>query len=265
MAKSKDPTLFGVFFAAFISVLIGLSLAIYTLATREPVAINKPLKPEEIKKHTVYFKQPEEKGRSTWRQAHDWFQTGTKSGVLSLTEQDLNQWSRATLVTPGAKPAVVATPTAEATPPEKDKKDKKTKHKGPKPNKGPPTMIPEGVSFATMDVFLQDTTFKLDAEKDLLTIGSRLYVPPLYLLKGEEITLQAQITGSFVKKDKQIQFMPQTMFIGSCPVPEAVVPFLYDFLLSRAGKYKEFTDLEPTWKKLNNAVVEKSTLQLSVN
>ncbi len=81
--------------AAILSVILGLFLGVLNLAM-VPVSEVKEMPPdEELKPHTVYFVQGQERGGNSYR-AKEAALLQAQPGTIILNEEELNSWSRNT-------------------------------------------------------------------------------------------------------------------------------------------------------------------------
>jgi len=77
----------------------------------------------------------------------------------------------------------------------------------------------------------------------------------------QDVTVQA--TGTFKKEGDQFAFVPETVYLGSCPLH--MLPSASQLLLSTiAAKQKIPDEMRAAWAKLNNVTLEGSTLRLAV-
>jgi hypothetical protein len=76
-----------------------------------------------------------------------------------------------------------------------------------------------------------------------------------------DTSVMVQTTGGFEKKGDTFSFVPQTFFVGSCPLHR--LPFVQDLVLKRFFPTQSIPeDLASAWKKLADVKIEDRTLKL---
>lgn len=243
MAKPKtdEATLPGVVLTGVFGVTIGLFLAVYTLVTRPVVLLDKmPDKQEEMDPHTLYWLKPADRGRPAWRDAREELLARSR-GTITLSESDLNQWARNKL-NPRGPDVPVPAPDAEG---------------------NIKMAAPEGTTITTWKFFPQNAQFKLD--KNHLFIASDIFLPPIKLMKGRDVTMMAQTKGKFTKSEGGIVFQPTSLFIGHCAVPKELQGTVLNILMKGFSTLKEPEELSQAWAQVSEVKIEDSQLLLTIN
>lgn len=104
MSNQKEPTgprLSSVIIIGLLTFGIGKMLALASLISQPVTVITKALDPESIIPGTVYYQKGSSSGRTVWRAKEEAWKDGTVN-VLSVSEAELNQWSRDRLKVPSA-------------------------------------------------------------------------------------------------------------------------------------------------------------------
>jgi hypothetical protein len=96
MSNQKEPTgprLSSVIIIGFLIFGIGKLLGLASLISQPVTVTTKALDPESIIPGVVYYQKGSSSGRTVWRAKEEAWKDGTVN-VLSLSETELNQWSR---------------------------------------------------------------------------------------------------------------------------------------------------------------------------
>ena len=249
--KKLDKALYGpsvteVALGAFLGLIAGVLVACVYLVFK-PVAQVKAL-PKEPLRSVVYFIPGEEsnaKGKN-WQAKQKQFLAGTSVVVV---EDELNAWAAsAAAPAPAAKPGAPKPKT-----PEKPKPAAKASEK-PKPadDKAEDSKpAPEG--------FIIPYAPNFKVVEDKLQIGVKCTLN-WYGLTYDTIVLA---TGSFGKSGDQVVFVPEKVYLGSCPVH--LLPAVSGLLMSQIiAKEKVPDEIRTAWTKLTAATIEGGTVKLTV-
>lgn len=90
------PGLAPAIFLGILTFLIGVILGTASMISQEVAILTKSAKLEDLEPGTVYFIRGDRLGRSPWEAKEEAWKAGTVS-VLTVTEQELNQWSAQSL------------------------------------------------------------------------------------------------------------------------------------------------------------------------
>jgi hypothetical protein len=72
-----------------------------------------------------------------------------------------------------------------------------------------------------------------------------------------------QATGSFLRRGDTFAFVPQTMYVGSCPVER--IPRAVDWVLSKVYAVQPIpADIAASWARLTDVTIEGRTLRLTM-
>lgn len=93
------PGLAPALFLGLLSLLLGAVLGVASMVSQPVTILTKQADLETLAPGTVYFIRGDRLGRSAWEAKEEAWSARTV-GVLTLTEQDLNQWSRERLKAP---------------------------------------------------------------------------------------------------------------------------------------------------------------------
>jgi hypothetical protein len=218
-------------FGAILGLIVGVVAACVYLVFK-PVLTVKEM-PKEPVRGVVYFLPGVEgsaKSRN-WQAKYKQFTAGT-AGSIDLVEEELNAWAGTLAI-----PEVAAAPTpAPAKPGAKEEAKKPV---------GDGIFNPERPNFHIVDGKLQ--------------IGLKC-VLNWYGLTTE---VMVKATGNFTKTGDELVFIPDTIYLGSCPLhllPALGTPFAAH-LISRE---KIPDEVRAGWAKLSHVTLEGNTLKLVV-
>jgi hypothetical protein len=227
------PSLMEVILGVILGLLAGVVAACVFLVFKPVKTV--PLLPKEAKdplQSTIYFVPGSTlSGKSrNWQAKQKQFIAGTP---VLLVEDELNAWATS-LPTAAPAPAPVK-PAKPAKPGEA----------------APSTPAPEGYIIpATPNFRIVDGRLQIGLKCTLNWYGLM-----------QEVIVQA--TGTFKKEGDQYAFVPETVYLGSCPLH--MLPSASNLLLSTiASKQKIPDDIRAAWAKLNIVTLEGSTLKLAV-
>jgi hypothetical protein len=229
------PSLMEVILGVILGLLAGVVAACVFLVFKPVPTV--PTLPKEAKdplQSTVYFVPGSTlSGKSrNWQLKQKQLIAGT---AVLLVEDELNAWA---MSLPNAAPAVPAKPVKPAKP--------------AKPGEAAPsTPAPEG--------YIIPATPNFRIVDGRLTIGLKCTLNWYGLM--QDVTVQT--TGTFRKDGDQFTFVPETVYLGSCPLH--MLPAASNLLLSTiAAKLKIPDEIRAAWAKLNIVALEGSTLKLAV-
>lgn len=84
-----------------------------------------------------------------------------------------------------------------------------------------------------------------------------------YDLVSLDTTVLVQATGAFARKGETINFVPKTMYVGSCPVVR--LPHVVDFVMKKFFESQPVpADIAAAWGKLADVTIEGTTLRLTM-
>lgn len=218
------PSLTEVAFGALLGLLVGVVVACVYLVFK-PVLTVKEM-PKEPASNVVYFLLGADSNAKskTWQAKQKQFLTG---GRVQLVEDELNAWA-ATLG--GAAPGEAA----------------KAAKPGDQAGQPAPTgfVIPAKPNFRLVDGKIQ--------------IGMQCTLNWFGLMT--DVTVQA--TGVLSKEGDVFAFVPETVFLGSCPLH--FLPLLSTRFVSLISDNEKVPDeVRAAWAKLTEARIEGSTLKLA--
>jgi len=233
--KKLEKALYGpstteVALGAILGLIAGLLVACVYLVFK-PVQQVKELPKEPVRGAVYYLPGSEMSAKAKGLAAKQ--KTFTGGAAVELSEDEINAWSAATL---GGGAAPVAKPAGKAAEPGK-------------PDAGQPgydgIFNPGTPNFKFVDGNLQ--------------IGAKC-VLNWYGLTHEVIVLT---TGSLVRSGDDVVFVPQTLYLGSCPVhliPGLAAPLAGHLI----GKQKVPDEIKSAWAKVSDAKVEGAVLKLTM-
>ena len=240
MANKKiEKALYGpstteVALGAILGLAAGLLVACVYLVFKPVLLVKETPKDKDVVRGAVYYFPGSEIGLKakglTAKQKT--FIAGTG---IELSEDELNAWSNATFGVAAATPA--AKPAKPGAKPEEPKPD---------PN-------------ATYDGILNPGTPNFKFVSGKLQIGAKC-VLNWYGLTHEVIVVT---TGSLARSGDDVVFVPEQLFLGSCPVhliPGAAVPLMNHLI----GKKKVPDEIKSAWAKVNEATIEGPALKLTM-
>jgi hypothetical protein len=103
-SDAAGPRLTSVLIIGLLTFALGKLLAIASLVSQPVTVLTKEPDPESVTPGIVYHVRGDRSGRTVWRAKEEAWREGTVS-VLSLSEAELNQWSRERLKLSSAAPA----------------------------------------------------------------------------------------------------------------------------------------------------------------
>jgi len=227
------PSLVEVILGAILGLLVGVLVACVYLVFRPVQTV--PAMPKEPLRNVVYYipgVDSNAKGKS-WQAKHQQFLAGAR---VSLVEDELNEWASSLKMPTAAAPAAPAKPAKPAKPGEK-----------PEPPKAP---APDGF------VIPSKPNFRIANGK--LQIGMQCTLNWYGVMT--DVTLQA--TGGLQKDGDAFVFVPETVYLGSCPLH--LLPMIPGLLVSHISAYEPVADdFKAAWAKLTDVKIEGSTLKLA--
>lgn len=225
------PSMTEVALGAILGLIIGVLVAAVYLVFK-PVVIVKQL-PKEISRSTVYYVPGSESSAKSkgWQAKQKLFAAGS---AFQMSEEELNAWA-----------ATLGAPTSTAKP---AKPADKAKPPGKPEDKAAPAeafLIPSAPNFRIVDGKLQ--------------IGLKCTLN--YFGLTYDVTVQA--TGNFRKSGDQLQFEPESVFMGSCPLH--LLPAASNALVSAlVAKQKKTDELRLAWTKLTAVTIEGGVVKFAV-
>lgn len=217
-----------VILGAALSVVLGAGLGALALVAK-PVVTVKELPKEPAVGVTYFIEGSRDTNKARQAAAkRKAFAQGT-TGTFSIIEDDLNSLAgpAAAAAAPGAKPK----PGEKAAPP-------------------PPAPTSEWLTAGTPNFRIRTGAVQ---------IGFPVTINPL----GTDVKVIVQAQGTFVKKGDTFAFVPDTLFVGSCPVhrlPYASTYVTKKFLASQTVA----EDIAAAWPKVSAVAVEGNTLKLTM-
>jgi hypothetical protein len=152
---------------------------------------------------------------------------------VQLVEDELNAWAATLAVPTASAPAAPATPAKPGKPGEKASK---------------PT--PDG--------------FVIPAKPNFRIVNGRLQIGTQCTLNwyglATDVTVQA--TGDLLKEGDLFVFVPETVYLGSCPLH--LIPMISGLLISHLEANTVVSDdVRAAWAKLSEVKIEGNTLKLA--
>lgn len=248
MAENKlDRALYGpsateVALGAVLGLLAGVLLACVYLVYK-PVAQLKEMPPADKQQKSVVYYIPgaESNAKSKgWQAKQKQFLAGTS---VSVVEDELNAWSAAA----GNPPPAAPKPGAKAPAPDKAKQAAAEKAKAADDNKPAPDgfVIPYAPNFKV--------------------VGDKLQIGLKCTLNWYGLTYDTTViaTGSFVRSGDVVAFVPEKVYLGSCPLH--LLPSLPGLLVSHIiSKEKASDEIRTAWTKLTSVTIENGAVKLTV-
>ena len=232
------PSMVEVVLGAVLGLLAGVAAAGIYLVFK-PVQLVKEM-PKEPSRSAVYFMPGAEsntKGR-TWSAKQKQFLAGQS---VQVVEDELNAWAATLSAAPAAAPA--AKPAAA------------------KPGAAKPAPAAPAAAAAPAP----GAGFIIPGKPNFRVAGDKLQVGLKCTLNwfglAAEVTVQA--TGGFRKSGDHVVFVPQTVYLGSCPlhlVPSAAGPFVSTILTNE----KIADEVRVAWSKVRDVTIEGGMLKLAV-
>lgn len=225
------PSMTEVALGAVLGLVVGvLAAAIYLVF--KPVSQVKEL-PEADKqvKGMVYFIPGNESGAKSrgWQNKQKTILTSPTFSV-DLVEDELNAWAN-TLAAPAA-PAPAG------------------KAGAPPPAAGAPAAPADGGVF-------------IPGKPNFKVVNEKLQMTAKCILNWYGLTKEVTVisTGTFSKSGDTVVYVPETLYLGSCPVH--MLPALANPLMSHLiSKEKVPDDVRAAWAKLDSITIEKGALKL---
>lgn len=209
------------FLSTLLLVVLGVFLGISTSAGMlilEPVRISRKVPTEEDKQGEIYYVAGTRIGSkgAQWLSKKQAFEEG-RSGELSLVEEELNQWMRASY------------------------ESRKSRLELPAIN---------------MEVRADLPVFRI--ADGVLQVG----MPVEYSSFGKRWKIYTQVQGGFEKEGNVFSFVPERLYVGSCPVPntQGISRF---FFYRYKNSFEIPEDLQNAWANLADVRVEGNTLLLT--
>ena len=97
--EEVGPGIAPALFLGLLSFLVGAVLGVASMVYQPVTILTKQSDPENLAPGTVYYIRGDHLGRTAWEAKEEAWKTGSVS-VLSLSERELNQWSRKRLKPP---------------------------------------------------------------------------------------------------------------------------------------------------------------------
>ena len=239
------PSLMEVFFGAVLGLLVGVAAGAVYLVFK-PVQMVKEL-PKEPLRSVVYYIPGSEGGAKSkgWQAKLKLYTTGK---TVQVVEEELNAWSGTLSATAGppAPAAPAAKPPAKAPAP------------AAKPAPAPAAAKPADAKPATEGIFTP-------GKPNFRIVGGKLQIGLTCTLNWYGMTqdVTMKVTGGFRKDGDHVEFVTETLYLGSCPLhllPAAAQPLANHLL----AKEKIPDDIHAAWAKLSDATIEGATLTLAV-
>ncbi len=235
-AQKLEKALYG---PSLVEVVLGVILGLLAGVVAASVyLVFKPVKtvPKEPTKDVIASMVYYVPGAASSAKNHNWqakqkqFLAGAR---VEVVEDELNAWA-ATLPTPVAAAPAPAKPA-----------------KAPaKPGEKPATPVP--------DDYIIPSTPNFRIANGRLQIGVKCTLNWYGLMQD----VMVQATGGFRKDGDEFIFVPETVYLGSCPLH--MLPSASGLLFSAiSAKQKIPDELRAAWAKLNSVTLEGSTLKLA--
>lgn len=235
--KKIDKALYGpsvteVALGAVLGLVVGVLAACVYLVFK-PVSQVKELPKEPLRSVVYYIPGGESSAKSrTWQAKQKQFVAGTS---VSVVEDELNAWSG----TLGAATPAAAKPAAA-----KPKPGDKAKADDSKPAEDG-IIIPYAPNFKV--------------------VGDKLQVGLKCTLNWYGLTYDTTViaTGGFAKSGDQVAFVPDKVYLGSCPLH--LLPSVPGLLVSHViAKEKVSDEMRTAWAKLTAVTIEGGAVKLTV-
>jgi hypothetical protein len=230
--KKIEKALYGpstteVALGAILGLAAGLLCACVYLVFKPVLQVKEMPKDKDVVRGAVYYIPGSDNG--TKGRAYSAKQKTLISGTgVELTEDELNAWSAATFGA-GSKPA--------AKPAGKEGADAGGGYDG---------------------IFNPGTpNFKI--------VGGNLQIGTKCVLNWYGLTKEVTVftVGSFARSGEDVVFVPQQVFLGSCPVH--LLPKLADPLIGHlVGRKKVPDEIKSAWAKVNSATIDGGLLKLTM-
>ncbi|MSU24566.1 MAG: hypothetical protein EXS32_12185 [Opitutus sp.] len=236
LTKDHQPSWTEVILGAVLSVALGAVLGAVLLILK-PLAMVKelPKEGERVAGVIYYIEGSHDTGKA--RQAVAKRKLFTQGKSVNVTEDEINSLA-VVPPKPGATPAPPPAPAPKA---------KKGEKAAPPPPAGP---VPDGLTVGVPNFRIRDGAVQLAVP---VTLG----------LLGLDQRMTVLTRGAFAKKGETFTFVPETLYVGSCPVqrlPFAAAYVTQKFLAAQAVP----EDIAAMWPKLAEVSVDGSTLKLAM-
>ena len=233
--KKIEKALYGpstteVALGAILGLGAGLLFACVYLVFKPVLQVKEMPKEKDVVRGAVYYLPGSD--NSTKGKGYVAKQKSLIAGTgVDLTEDELNAWATATFGAAANKPAAKpATPGKEG-----------------------------GDAGAGYDGIFNPGTPNFKIVGGNLQIGTKC-VLNWYGLTKEVVVIAV---GNFARSGDDVVFVPQQLFLGSCPVH--MIPKLADPLMGHlVGRKKLPDEIKSAWAKVSNATIESGTLKLTM-
>ncbi|SDR66847.1 hypothetical protein [Opitutus sp. GAS368] len=225
------PSMTEVALGAVLGLIVGVLAACVYLVFK-PVSQVKEL-PKEVSRSVVYYIPGNEGGAKSknWQAKQKQF-LSNPTFSLSLVEEELNAWA-----------ATLAVPTAPPPPPPA------------KPGAKPAAAPADAPKPATDGIFNP-------GRPNFKVVDGKLQIGGKCLLNWYGLTYEITVvtTGTFKKSGDSVVYLPDTVYLGSCPVHllPAVSGPLMSHLISRV---KVPDEIHSAWAKLASITIEGTALK----
>jgi hypothetical protein len=240
--KAKyGPGMFEVFFGALLSLLLGAVMAVVYLAL-QPVQVGAPDPKAEPVGPVTYIQGTNDDDRGKqWLRKKQLFTEGTS---VEVNEDELNAW-----ITAGTAPE----------PPNAADVKKPAPAAPAKPGAHPEPAA--AAAPASSGGFIQFGTPNFRITNGALQIGSECQLDLDMIGVKRPLILQA--SGRFVKNEGKFVFVPDQLYVGSCPIHK--LPGVAAFVFDRVIAYDKVPeDIAAAWKKLTLVSIEGNSLTLTM-
>lgn len=240
------PSMLEVFLGALLSLLLGAVLAVAYLIV-EPVEVGTPQTKDEPAGPVTYVKgaQDLDHGKQ-WLRKKQLFTEGVS---VEVNEDELNSW-----ITAGTTPEPSrAADAKKAVPAAAHPAAHAAAHPVP-PAAAPATPPAPGgfIQFGTPNFRIADGVLQIGSEGELDVD-----------MLGIKRPLILQASGRFVKQAGGFAFVPDQLYVGSCPMHK--LPGVAEFLVARVlANEKIPEDIAAAWKKLAAVSIEGRSLRLTM-
>lgn len=226
----SEPTKAGSVLAAVLSIVLGSLLAILNLSTQAVEEVASIPAEKDRKPNVVYWPLGETKGTSKWAAYRENI-IQNKSGSITLTENDLNQWSTKQFAAL---------------------------------NLGLPASAPQGspppAQPAVASLRMSAPNFRIADGKLHITV--KFFVPII----AEQTPILIQSSGQLVKSPKGFVFEADFIRLGRCRLPDfaLIQKSVVSFVSSYYGISQEMKDLGPQWVNVVQAIIAENRLILEI-
>jgi hypothetical protein len=240
--SAHEPSWTEVILGAVLSVALGAVLGVFVLAIKPSVPVKEM--PAEPVAGTIYYVQGSHESAKA-RGAAAKRKQFAQGGSVTATEDEINSF----LPPPPMTVNVKAKAADKAKPAEKAKAA---------PAPGQPKPAVPGVPASTGDLItLGGPNFRMHDGK------IQIAVPATINVLGIEQVVTAVADGNFVKKGSAFVFVPETLYLGSCPMQR--VPFAAGFVANKfIGGLPVPEDIAAAWPKVTDVAVEGNALKVTM-